>query len=245
MDFFISAQPRGLHNFISEIRHCKSKDEERMRIDKELGNIRLKFSKSAALTAYDKKKYVWKMCYIYMLGYDVDFGHSEFISLIGSTKYQEKTVGYMAVSLLIRPGDELLTLVINSMRNDLLSNVNSNQCLALSVVANLGGVELAEALGADIQRLLIDKNSGTHGYQALMEGEAARNETFFKKKALLCLLQLFRFHPDIVDLDDWVTQMGRFLEDRDMGVLTSAMSLVPSKSASTMPLFLFFFTLFF
>jgi len=28
-----------------------------------------------------------------MLGYDVDFGHTEIITLISSSKYQEKSVG--------------------------------------------------------------------------------------------------------------------------------------------------------
>ena len=98
----LTSQPRGLHNFISDIRNSANKDEERGRIDKELANIRQKFVTSATLTSYQKKKYIWKMCYIYMLGYDIDFGHFEFISLISSSKYQEKAVGYMAVSLLLR-----------------------------------------------------------------------------------------------------------------------------------------------
>lgn len=36
--------------------------------------------------AYNKKKYVWKLLYIHMLGYDVDFGHMEAVSLISSYK---------------------------------------------------------------------------------------------------------------------------------------------------------------
>jgi len=44
------------------------------------------------LTPYEKKKYVWKMLYIYMLGYDVDFGHMEAVSLISAPKYPEKQV---------------------------------------------------------------------------------------------------------------------------------------------------------
>jgi len=36
--------------------------------------------------AYNKKKYVWKLLYIYMLGYDVEFGHMEAVSLISSYK---------------------------------------------------------------------------------------------------------------------------------------------------------------
>jgi AP-2 complex subunit alpha len=42
----LSSQPRGLYNFISEIRNAKNKEDERSRVDKELGNIRQKFSSS-------------------------------------------------------------------------------------------------------------------------------------------------------------------------------------------------------
>ena len=173
-----SSQPRGLVNFISDIRHVKSKEEERKRIDKELGNIRLKFSQGSTLSSYQKKKYVWKMCYIYMLGYEIDFGHAEFISIIGSQKYQDKPVGYMAIAMMIKPGDELLTLVINSMRHDLNSNNNPAQCLALAVVANLGGVDLAESLGADVERILADNEEKPYTYQALSPEKAQSDKCF-------------------------------------------------------------------
>jgi AP-2 complex subunit alpha len=62
-----------------------------------------------------------------MLGYDVDFGHMEVIALVSSIKFSEKCVGYLAMALLIKPGDELMTLVINSIRNDLVSHVSSSQ----------------------------------------------------------------------------------------------------------------------
>ena len=50
------------------------------------------FCSLQGLTPYEKKKYVWKMLYIYMLGYDVDFGHMEAVSLISAPKYPEKQV---------------------------------------------------------------------------------------------------------------------------------------------------------
>ncbi len=73
-----------------------------------------------------------------MLGYDIDFCHFEFVSLLSSPKYSEKAVGYMAVSLLLKPGDESFTMGVNSMRNDLVSGVHFAQTLALSTIANLG-----------------------------------------------------------------------------------------------------------
>ena len=59
---------------------------------KELANIRAKFTNSQSLSSYQKKKYVWKLVYIFMLGYDVNFGHAEVVSLVGSAKYSEKQV---------------------------------------------------------------------------------------------------------------------------------------------------------
>lgn len=44
------------------------------------------------MSVYEKKKYVWKILYIYMLGYDVDFGHMETMALISAPKYAEKQV---------------------------------------------------------------------------------------------------------------------------------------------------------
>ena len=51
-----ASQPRGLHNFILDIRNAPSKEDERIRVDKELANIRGKFSSSSTLNSYQKKK---------------------------------------------------------------------------------------------------------------------------------------------------------------------------------------------
>ena len=53
------------------------------------------------LSPYEKKKYVWKMLYIYMLGYDVDFGHMETVSLISAPKYPEKQVKHVVMLSLV------------------------------------------------------------------------------------------------------------------------------------------------
>ena len=44
------------------------------------------------LDAYNKKKYVWKLLYVHLLGYDVEFGHMEAVSLISQPNYSEKSV---------------------------------------------------------------------------------------------------------------------------------------------------------
>jgi AP-2 complex subunit alpha len=131
----MASTPRGLLNFIRDIRNCANKEDEKKRVNLELANVRTKF-KNEKLTLYERKKcgcgartqpaarkaaaaqklccvwalalnlaptcrYVWKLLYIYMLGYDVEFGHMEAVGLISSPKYAEKQVGYMVTSVLL------------------------------------------------------------------------------------------------------------------------------------------------
>lgn len=44
------------------------------------------------LDGYQKKKYVCKLLYMYILGWEIDFGHLEAVNLISSTKYSEKQI---------------------------------------------------------------------------------------------------------------------------------------------------------
>lgn len=53
------------------------------------------------ITAYDRKKYTWKLLYSHMMGYDVDFGHKQAADLIPSNNYDEKQVGYQALTILL------------------------------------------------------------------------------------------------------------------------------------------------
>lgn len=201
---------RGLSVFISDVRNCPNKEQERLRVDKELGNIRTRFKNEKGLTPYEKKKYVWKMLYIYMLGYDVDFGHMEAVSLISAPKYPEKQVGYIVTSCLLNENHDFLRLAINTVRNDIIGRNETFQCLALTMVGNIGGREYAESLAADVQKLLISSSC----------------RPLVRKKAALCLLRLYRKNPDVVNVDGWADRMAQLLDERDLGVLTSSMSLL-------------------
>ncbi|XP_078429470.1 AP-2 complex subunit alpha-1-like [Wolffia australiana] len=203
---------RGLSVFISDIRNCQNKEQERLRVDKELGNIRTKFKNDKGLSPYEKKKYVWKMLYIYMLGYDVDFGHSDAVSLISAPKYPEKQVGYIVTSCILNENHDFLRMVINTVRNDIIGRNETFQCLALTMVGNIGGREFAESLAPDVQRLLISSSC----------------RPLVRKKAALCLLRLYRKNPDVVNIEGWSDRMAQLLDERDFGVLTSVMSLFVS-----------------
>lgn len=53
------------------------------------------------LDGYQKKKYVCKLVFIFLLGHDIDFGHMEAVNLLSSNKYTEKQI----VSILIKAVD--------------------------------------------------------------------------------------------------------------------------------------------
>jgi AP-2 complex subunit alpha len=149
-----NAPMRGLVTFIADLRNARARELEEKRINKELANIRQKF-KDGKLSGYDRKKYVCKLLYIYILGWNVDFGHLEAVNLVSSNKYSEKQIGYLAVTLFLHEQHELVHLVINSIRKDLNDHNELFNCLALHAIANVGGKEMGEALAGDVHRLLI------------------------------------------------------------------------------------------
>ncbi|KAK3387588.1 adaptin N terminal region-domain-containing protein [Podospora didyma] len=199
---------RGLVQFIADLRNARARELEEKRINKELANIRQKF-KDGNLSGYHKKKYVCKLLYIYILGWNVDFGHLEAVNLISANKYSEKQIGYLAMTLFLHEKHELLHLVVNSIRKDLLDNNELFNCLALHAIANVGGREMGEALSGEVHRLLISPTS----------------KAFVKKKAALTLLRLYRKYTDIVQ-PQWAERIISLMDDVDMGVALSVTSLV-------------------
>ena len=164
---------------------------------------------------YDKKKYVWKLLYIHMLGYDVEFGHRQAADLLAAPRYAEKQVGYLACSLLLSEQDEFLRLVTNSVRSDLVSRNEAFQALALTFLANVGGAEMASLLAPDAAAILLDGGArpGIRGKAALALLRAARKS----------LAQ----DEDPLPADAWAPRLAALLDDeRDVGLLLCVSALV-------------------
>ena len=126
-----------------------------MIVVEELAKLRRKFKKMDQLVPYDRKKYILKLLYISMLGYECDVGHAEAVGLISQPKYAEKQVGYMVTSVILNEENDFLRMAINSVRNDVVSKDESFQCLALACIANVGGAEFAESLAGDVVNVLL------------------------------------------------------------------------------------------
>jgi AP-2 complex subunit alpha len=202
---------RGLSTFIADIRKAStSREGERERVEVELAKIRAKFKETKEMNGYDRKKYICKLLYMFMLGYEIDFGHMEAIRLLSGTKYSEKHIGYLACSVLLNEGHELLTLITNMVKIDLNSNKEMYQCLALTAIANVGGKEFAEAMSHDVQKVLIATETKSH----------------VRKKAALTLLRLFRKYSDMVQPESVATPLLDLLGSPDFGVLNCSLSLL-------------------
>ena len=201
---------RGLTVFISDIRACTNQEQEQQRVEKEMAHIRGKFSAVGKMDAYDRKKYMWKLLYMFMLGYEVDFGHMEAVNLVTAGTYGEKSCGYVACSLLLSEHQDLLRLIIQAIKNDLSGRNEVFQCLALTCIANCGGQEFAESLSSDVQKILVSGSS----------------RSFVKKKAALCLLRLFRQYSDIMSSESWAPRIINLLDEKHFGVVTSVLSLL-------------------
>ena len=181
-----------------------------MRIDKELANVRIAFS-SGKMSSYDRSKYVWKLVFINMMGYDVDFGHMEMIALVSSPTYAEKLVGYMSVGIMMRSTDPQMSLVVSSIKNDLQSTQDPIQCLALCAIANIGGKETADQCAEDVERILFSR-----GIFPVV-----------RKKAALCLLRLVRVNRDLVLATEvWKNKLTPLLSDANLGVVISVVTLI-------------------
>ncbi|CAF1367403.1 unnamed protein product [Adineta steineri] len=202
---------RGLAVFISDIRNCKSREAELRRINKELTNIRQRFRADKTLDGYQKKKYVCKLLFIFLLGHDIDFGYMEAVNLLSSNKYTEKQIGYLFISVIMNSSSEMKQLIIQNIRNDIQSRNPIFINLALQCVANIGEREMATAFTNEIPRLLISGDTIDP----------------VKQSAALCLLRLHRTSPDSLQLNtEWTARIIHLLNDQHLGVATAAVSLI-------------------
>lgn len=128
------------------------------------------------MNAYQRKKYVWKLLYIHILGYEVDFGFQEASGLINSSKYDEKYTGYIASSLLIpESNDEIWKTIIYSVESDIRSRNEAAQSLALSMLATIMPSALSSLADAIFDLALSN-----------------RTAQLVRKKALVCLARMIR-----------------------------------------------------
>lgn len=155
---------------------------------KEMAKIRQKFQ-NKGLSGYDKKKYVWKLIYAHILGYEVESGHEEALNLINAQKFTEKSSGYIAIGIMLNEKSNyaLFERVLNAVKADL--NCGNEVCegLALATLGNIGFSEVVPELAP----IVIEK------------AFSPTTNSYVRKRAIICLLSFFRRNRTIFEIKTW------------------------------------------
>ncbi|KDQ06848.1 hypothetical protein BOTBODRAFT_192787 [Botryobasidium botryosum FD-172 SS1] len=193
----------NLKALIKGIRACKTIADERDLIKKESAAIRTSFKEEDSFTRHNN---IAKLLYIHMLGYPAHFGQIECLKLVASPRFSDKRLGYLGIMLLLDENQEVLTLVTNSLKNDMNHSNMYAVGLALCTFANISSEEMSRDLCDEIEKLLGTSN------------------TYIRKKAALCALRIVRKVPDL--LERFISPSKSLLSDRNHGVLLSGITLI-------------------
>lgn len=205
-----------LRDLIRQVRACKTAQDERGVITKECALIRTAFKENNV--AY-RHRNVAKLLFIHMLGYPSHFGQMECLKLIASPNFPEKRIGYLALMLLLDTKSEVLTLVTNSIKNDLSHPNQYVVGLALASVGNLGNGDMGRILIPDVEKCMRGSNP------------------YLKKKAALVMIRIFKRVPEMIE--EYADKMVILLKERSHGTLIAGVQLMvtilelePSQSTS-------------
>ncbi|KAG6854249.1 hypothetical protein C0991_008942 [Blastosporella zonata] len=193
----------NLKSLIKGIRSCKTVADERALIQQESAAIRASFREE---NSFQRHNTIAKLLYIHMLGSPAHFGQIECLKLVASPRFSDKRLGYLGIMLLLDENQEVLTLVTNSLKNDMNHSNMYAVGLALCTFANIASEEMSRDLANEIEKLLGSSN------------------TYIRKKAALCALRVIKKVPDITD--HFTTKAKNLLTDRNHGVLLSSITLV-------------------
>ncbi|KAL4160456.1 hypothetical protein PRNP1_001024 [Phytophthora ramorum] len=192
-----------LRDLIRGVRACKTAAEERAVIAKESALIRTAFKDQ-------EKQYrhrnVAKLLFIHMLGYPSHFGQMECVKLIASPYFAEKRMGYLGLILLLTDQEDVLTLVTNSVKNDLNNQNHFIVALSLTAVGNVASADMARDLVMDVDRHLRSDNE------------------HLRKKAALAAIRVFTKVPDLVE--DFTESIVGLLRAKHHGVLLAGVQLI-------------------
>ncbi|KAJ2238295.1 clathrin associated protein complex large subunit [Coemansia sp. RSA 1722] len=193
-----------LKDLIRAVRVCKTAADERNVIQRESAAIRTSFKE---VDSHDARYVnIQKLLYIYLLGFPVQFGQLECLKLAASSRFSDKRVGYLGVSLLLDEKQDILTLLTNSLKNDMNSSDDYIVGLALCTLANIGSAAVVNDLVDEVERLL---------------GSA---RSYVRKKAALAAVRVVRREPELAP--SFVNRSRALIGDKHHGVQLAAMALV-------------------
>lgn len=226
---------KGLKQFIVDLRNSKDMNEESKRINLEINNIHTKFNSN--LNGYQKKKYICKLMYIYLLGYNdvVDFGISQAKEIINCNTYQEKQLGYLAINLfdnysnrdsIINHLNNALDSIYPSLIKDLKSENEDFNCLALNFICSHFNIN------DDKFNFPQQQQQPNENWQQLIDivysyCSSPLSSSLIKKKACLSLFIMTKLYPQVIVANStWTPRLLALLDNPDLGVVISSLPLI-------------------
>ena len=155
-----------------------------------------------------RRNNVAKLLYLFTLGERTHFGQIECLKLLASPRFADKRLGYLGTMLLLDENQEVLTLVTNSLKNDLNHSNQYVVGLALCTLGNIASIEMSRDLFPEIETLLSTANP------------------YIRRKAAICAMRICRKVPDLQE--HFLAKAKMLLSDRNHGVLLSGLTLVIS-----------------
>lgn len=195
----------SLKSFIKAVRASKTLADERAVIQKESAAIRTSFRDNYTDQS-TRRTNVAKLLYLFTLGERTHFGQVECLKLLATSKFTDKRLGYLGTMLLLDENQETLTLVTNSLSNDLAHSNQYVVALALCTLGNIASQEMARDVNVQIEKIISSSNS------------------YLKKKAALCAMRLIRRVPDLED--GYIDKAKLLLNEKNHGALLCGASLI-------------------
>ncbi|KAI9664038.1 MAG: clathrin associated protein complex large subunit [Bathelium mastoideum] len=195
----------SLKQFIRNVRASKTIADERAVVQKESAAIRASFREESH-DSNVRRNNVAKLLYLFTLGERTHFGQIECLKLLASPRFADKRLGYLGTMLLLDENQEVLTLVTNSLKNDLNHSNQYVVGLALCALGNIASVEMSRDLFPEIEQLILSSNH------------------YIRRKAALCAMRICRKVPDLQE--HFLDKGKMLLQDRNHGVLLCGLTLV-------------------
>ncbi|KAL2014762.1 hypothetical protein VTN00DRAFT_2287 [Thermoascus crustaceus] len=194
----------SLKQFIRNVRSAKTIADERAVVQKESAAIRASFREESH-DSNIRRNNVAKLLYLFTLGERTHFGQIECLKLLASPRFADKRLGYLGTMLLLDENQEVLTLVTNSLKNDLNHSNQYVVGLALCTLGNIASVEMSRDLFPEIESLIGTANP------------------YIRRKAALCAMRICRKVPDLQE--HFLEKAKMLLSDRNHGVLLCGLTL--------------------
>ncbi|KAK6456519.1 clathrin associated protein complex large subunit, gamma-adaptin [Scheffersomyces xylosifermentans] len=197
----------SLRSFIKAVRKAKTIADERAVVRKESAAIRTSF-RDVTLDQTTRRINISKLVYLYIMGEKTHFGQVECLKLLASPRFVDKRLGYLAAMLLLDENQEVLTLLTNSLDNDMQHPNAYIVGLALCCLGNIASPELARDLYQNVEKIITGSNP------------------YLRKKATVVAAKLVEKEPDLAEF--FLPKIPQLIADKSPAPLLGTLRLINS-----------------